>query len=176
MSEGYMECRAYAMCFKSKLFGSDVMPSFMITDSSYSLVVVATGKQHLATIAGVAEAVVNVSVSVYFVQRIGAVGVAVGTLVGAFISIGLHLALSMNLTRSIILMSRRRFVLEGILRPLLCVTPSILLFPFWRRYAMLPVSPPWIAVWILTTLAFAWLIGLTQAERRSAKGVVSRLI
>ena len=47
--------------------------------------------KQLATIAGVAEAIVNLSVSIYLVQRIGAVGVAIGTLVGAFVSLGLHL-------------------------------------------------------------------------------------
>jgi O-antigen/teichoic acid export membrane protein len=55
------------------------------------MVAVATGKQHLATIAGVTEAIVNLSVSIYLVQRIGAVGVAIGTLVGAFVCLGLHL-------------------------------------------------------------------------------------
>ena len=48
----------------------------------YILVVVATGKQHLATIGGIVEACVNVALSIWLVQRIGTVGVAVGTLGG----------------------------------------------------------------------------------------------
>ena len=99
----------------------------------YSLIVVATGKQHLATMAAIAEAAVNVTVSIYLVQRIGAVGVAIGTLVGAFISVALHIALSMKLTRATITMSRRAFVFQGILRPLLCVIPAVLLLPFWKN-------------------------------------------
>jgi O-antigen/teichoic acid export membrane protein len=142
----------------------------------YSLVVIATGKQHLATIAGVAEAVVNVSISIYLVQRIGAVGVAIGTVAGAFVSIGMHLAASMKLTYSTISMSRRRFVFTGVLRPLLCVIPSMLLIHFWSRFSMLPVSIHLMAIWALATLGIAWFIGLTSAERCGFKEASHRLI
>jgi O-antigen/teichoic acid export membrane protein len=142
----------------------------------YSLVVIATGKQHLATIAGVAEAIVNVCVSIYLVQKIGAVGVAIGTLVGAFVSIGVHLIVSMRLTRSTISVSRLRFGVEGLLRPLLCIIPSILLLPYWRRLTMLPLSPFWIVIWALATLGTAWHIGLTSAERHGVKETALRLL
>ena len=140
----------------------------------YSLVVVATGKQHLATIAGVTEAIVNTSVSIYLVQRIGAVGVAIGTLVGAFVSLGLHLLVSMRFTRSAITMSRRLFVLEGLLRPSLCALPSILLIPAWKASTMLPVSPFWLAMWALATLGIAWFIGITKGERSSLRKILLR--
>jgi O-antigen/teichoic acid export membrane protein len=133
----------------------------------YALVVVATGKQRLATIAAVAEAIVNVTLSVYLVQRVGAVGVAIGTCVGALVSIAVHLAVSMRLTRSTILVPRRRFLSEAVLRPLSCVIPSMLLFPFWKRFAMLPAGLPWVIIWTILTFGFAWLIGLKPMERRS---------
>jgi O-antigen/teichoic acid export membrane protein len=133
----------------------------------YALVVVATGKQHLATIAAIAEAFVNVTVSIYLVQTIGAVGVAIGTFTGAFVTLGIHLAVSMRLTRSTIQVSRRRFVSEAVLRPLSCVIPSMLLFPFWRRSTMLPAGLPWLVLWIFVTLGIAWIIGLNSAERHS---------
>lgn len=142
----------------------------------YSLIVVATGKQHLATMAAIAEAAVNVTVSIYLVQRIGAVGVAVGTLVGAFISVGLHIALSMKLTRATITMSRRAFVFQGLLRPLLCVIPAVLLLPFWKTSVMLPVKPSLMGVWVFATLAIAWLVGLTAAEKLEFKQIFFRLI
>jgi O-antigen/teichoic acid export membrane protein len=134
----------------------------------YALVVVATGKQRLATIAAVAEAIVNATVSIYLVQRIGAVGVAIGTCVGALVSLGVHLTLSMRSTNLTILLSRRRFVLEAVLRPLSCVIPSILLLPFWRRFVMLPARPPWLVIWIFFTCTIAWLIGLKSVERRGS--------
>src|ERR1700677_4501026 len=93
----------------------------------YILVVVATGKQHLATIAAISEACVNVVVSIWLVQKIGAVGVAVGTLVGAFVSIGVHLVVSIPLPQAAIHIQRSRFVLQGLLRPLLIIAPSLFL-------------------------------------------------
>jgi O-antigen/teichoic acid export membrane protein len=142
----------------------------------YALVVVATGKQHLATISGVVEAMVNICLSIYLVQRIGAVGVAIGTLAGAFVGVGVHFLISMKLTRSTALIPLRRLMMEGVLRPLSCVIPSILLLPFWRRLTMLPLSPILIVIWTLATLGTAWVVGLTSAERHSLKGTALRLL
>jgi O-antigen/teichoic acid export membrane protein len=142
----------------------------------YALVVVATGKQHLATIAGVSEALVNIGLSIYLVTKIGAVGVAIGTVVGAVVSLGMHLFVSMRSTRSTIEISRRSFVLGGLLRPLSCVIPSILLVPFWKRIVMLPANPLWIAIWILSTLGLMWFVGLTTTERDDSKESVFRLL
>jgi O-antigen/teichoic acid export membrane protein len=142
----------------------------------YALVLLATGQQHLATVAAVAEASVNLALSIYLVQRFGAVGVAVGTLVGAFVSVGLHLTVSMKLTRATISMSRRRLVLTGILRPLLCVIPAMLLILLWKELGMLPISILMILISFLATAAIGWLVGLTSAERSDLSGVFHRLI
>jgi O-antigen/teichoic acid export membrane protein len=141
----------------------------------YALVLLATGQQHLATVAAVAEALVNISLSIYLVQRFGAIGVAIGTLVGAFVSVGLHLTVSMKLTHATISMSRRRFILTGLLRPLLCVIPSILLIPLWNQSGMLSIGIPIILISFLATAAIGWLVGLTNAERNDLMGVVHRL-
>jgi O-antigen/teichoic acid export membrane protein len=144
--------------------------------SPYALVLLATGKQHLATVAAAAEALVNLSLSIYLVQRFGAVGVAIGTLVGAFVSVGLHLTVSMKLTRSTISMSRSKFVVTGLLRPLLCVIPVMLLVPLWKEAGMVPISIPMILISFLATAAIGWLVGLTSAERNDLIGVFHRLI
>jgi O-antigen/teichoic acid export membrane protein len=141
----------------------------------YAMVLLATGQQHLATVAAIAEALVNLSLSIYLVQRFGAVGVAIGTLVGAFVSVGLHLTVSMKLTRSMISMSRRRFVLTGLLRPLLCVIPSTLLILLWKESGMLPISIPMILISFLATAAIGWLVGLTNSERNDLLSVIHRL-
>jgi O-antigen/teichoic acid export membrane protein len=141
----------------------------------YSLAVIATGKQHLATIAAVAEALVNVCVSLYLVQKIGAAGVAFGTVIGAFVSVGLHLTVSMKYTQSAIGISRRNFVLQGILRPLLCTVPSVLLIPVWNRFAMLPWNMPWLVAWATATLLITWQVALTAADRRRVSMALSKL-
>jgi O-antigen/teichoic acid export membrane protein len=142
----------------------------------YILAVVATGKQHLATIAAVTEAGVNIVLSIWLVQRIGAVGVAVGTLVGAFISIGVHFLVSIPLTQAAIRIQRPRLLLQGLLRPLLIVTPSFVLYPFWRQLAMLPAEPAVVALWVLATVAIGWWVALTVDDRRQFQSFVSRLL
>jgi O-antigen/teichoic acid export membrane protein len=142
----------------------------------YVLVVVATGKQHLATIAGVAEALVNIVLSIWLVQRIGAVGVAVGTLVGAFVSFSVHFLVSMRYTRPTIFIPRTRFLLQGVLRPFLIITPSLFLYPFWRKLNMLPAPPAVIALWIVSTAAIAWWIALTSEDRREVGVLLRRLL
>lgn len=140
----------------------------------YSLAVVATGKQHLATLSGVAEALINICASVYLVQRIGALGVAIGTVVGAFVSVGLHLALSMKYTQAAIAMSRRSFLLKGLAQPLLCTIPCLFLIPVWRPFATLPWGGPWLIAVCVTTLLIAWQVGLTPGDRAQLKGIFSR--
>lgn len=141
----------------------------------YSVAVLATGKQHLATIAGVAEAMVNISVSLYLVQHIGAVGVAIGTVVGAFVSVCLHLTLSMRFTQSAIGMRRRDFLIEGLVRPLTCILPSLLLISLWNRTGILPWRGPWFVVWIVGTLLIAWQVSLTANDRARLKDMLSRM-
>jgi O-antigen/teichoic acid export membrane protein len=142
----------------------------------YSLVVVATGRQHLATIAAVSEALVNIVVSILLVKRIGALGVAIGTLVGAFVILGMHLAVSLHYTQPAILIRRSRFALQALLRPLSTLTPSLLLYPFWRRFDMLPANPSLLAAWAVFTLAIAWRIGLTADDRQELITGTSRLL
>jgi hypothetical protein len=134
----------------------------------YILIVVATGKQHLATIAAIAEAVVNIVVSIWLVQRIGAVGVAAGTLVGAFVSFSVHLLVSMRLTPSQpSWFHAGAFLVQGVLRPLLIIVPSFFLYPFWRKLNMLPAPPAVLALWIVATAAIAWWVGLTAEDRQT---------
>jgi O-antigen/teichoic acid export membrane protein len=142
----------------------------------YAIFVVATGKQYLATLSGVAEAAVNFALSIWLAHRIGALGVAIGTLAGAFVGVALHLTVSMHFTRSTILIRLSRFLAQGILRPLLCVIPSLLLYPWWRRYAMLPASPLMIACWMLSTLVILWQLGLSAEERGEFRKYVSKAV
>jgi O-antigen/teichoic acid export membrane protein len=142
----------------------------------YVLVVVATGRQHLATMGAIAEAVVNIVVSVLLVTRIGAVGVAIGTLAGAFVSLGMHVAVSMPFTQSTIQIQRWRFVIRGLGRPLLSLTPSLFLIPFWRRSDMLPANPVCLATWAIFTLVIALRVVLTSDERRGLMSTISRLL
>ena len=114
--------------------------------------------------------------SIWLVQRIGAVGVAVGTLVGAFVSFIMHFLVSMRYTQPTILMSRWRFLVQGVLRPLLIIVPSFFLYPFWKKLNMLPAPPAALALWIVVTAAIAWSVGVTAEDRQTGRVLLRRLL
>ncbi len=142
----------------------------------YSLIVIATGKQYFATIASVSEALVNLCLSVWLAHRIGAMGVAIGTLAGAFVSVGLHLLVSMPLTRPAIKLNVSNFVLQSFLRSLLCVTPLLFLVSSWNRSSLMPANPSLLVLWAMATLGLMYTVGLTAEDRSNLQRYVSRLL
>jgi O-antigen/teichoic acid export membrane protein len=142
----------------------------------YILIVVATGKQHLATVAAIVEACVNIVLSIWLVQKIGAIGVALGTLIGAFVGIGLHWLVSIPRTQATISISRPRLLSQGVLRPLLVVTPFLAALPFWERLKMVPAPPAILATCAILTIAIAWWVSLTAQDRRDFGAVLHRAI
>jgi len=87
-----------------------------------------------------------------------------------------HILVSMHYTRSTIFIERARYVVVGLLRPLLTTAPSFCLFFFWRKYSMLPAEPAILAIWAVLTLALAWWVGLSADDRRLGKASVMRLL
>jgi len=140
----------------------------------YATMTIATDRQGAATATGISEAVVNLASSIYFVRHLGAIGVALGTVLGAFVSIGLHFTISMNLTYNSVAVSRSQLLLKGMLRPLMIAVPSLLLAPFWWRSGALRFTPPLLVVWSTATLAFAWYVGLSREERQRLELLVFR--
>jgi O-antigen/teichoic acid export membrane protein len=141
----------------------------------YSLVVIATGKQNLATLAAVAEAVVNLTVSLLLGSRLGALGIAYGTLAGAVVSVGLHLTVSMRRTRTAIDFPVSTYVVQSLLRPLTCVIPMLLLYGWWDRTGMLPARPVYLVAWLASTAAILYLVGLTGEDRAAMRGRIAAL-
>jgi O-antigen/teichoic acid export membrane protein len=133
----------------------------------YATIVVATGKQRLATASAIAEAVVNLVSSIYLAHSLGAVGVAVGTLLGAFVSVGMHFIFSMRYTSTTILVSRIRLFVGAILRPASIAIPSLLLFPFWGKSYWQPLDLRLWIFWAIATLLITWF-GTLKADERTA--------
>ena len=138
----------------------------------YATIVVATGKQRLATAAAIAEAIVNLGSSVYLAHSLGAIGVAVGTLLGAFASVGMHFAFSMHYTYSTILISRIRLFVGALLRPALIAIPSLLLIPLWRDPFGQPLNLSLWLFWTAATLLTAWYATLKADERASLLRII----
>jgi O-antigen/teichoic acid export membrane protein len=131
----------------------------------YATMIAATGRQGAVIVAPIFEAVVNLGGSIYLASRFGAIGVAFGTLLGSFVSVSLHFALSMHFTRQTLTVSRSRLFLEGLSRPAIVAVPSLILLPFWWSSSSL-ASNPWLEIlWGLSTLLFAWFGSLNREER-----------
>ena len=131
----------------------------------YALFIVATGKQRYATVAPIAESLVNITLSLLLARHYGAVGVALGTLFAAGVGLLCHLFISMRYTQSVIAVHRPRLLLQGVLRPCLAALPTLLLIPFWRRFDLWPAYPGLLAAWVITSALILWRVGFTGKER-----------
>ncbi len=142
----------------------------------YAMMLVATDKQKVAIGGAAAEALVNLGASVYLAQHIGAIGVAIGTLLGSFVSVGMHFAVNMRFTYPRIQINRANLFTAGILRPMAIAIPSLLCVRMWWSASAPSLSvSEWIA-WGSSTLAIAWISGLFPEERiRLHAAVRSRL-
>ncbi len=141
----------------------------------YALFIVATGKQRYATVAPVAEAIVNIILSVLLARRYGAIGVAVGTLIAAFVGLAAHASISMRYTQATIAVHRLRLLTQGVLRPACSILPTLLILPFWHRYNPWPANPAVLTAWIGSTLALLWWVVLSEAERGQVRALIHRV-
>jgi O-antigen/teichoic acid export membrane protein len=138
----------------------------------YATMVVATGRQKFATAAAIGEAIVNLGGSIYFAHLYGAIGVAVGTLLGALVSIAMHFAISMHYTYTTILVARWHFFIGALLRPTIIAIPSLLLLPFWNKSSEQSLSMSLWILWAISTLLITWFGGLNPNERTSLLQIV----
>jgi O-antigen/teichoic acid export membrane protein len=133
----------------------------------YASMLVATDSQRVAISGACMEGTVNLASSVYLARHIGALGVAYGTLIGSFVSVGMHFALSMHYTYAKFAVSRARLFLTGLARPALSTIPSLLLVRRWWVPGAPALTPLLWAVWGLSTLLLMWYACFDPGERDS---------
>jgi O-antigen/teichoic acid export membrane protein len=131
----------------------------------YATMICATGRQGAATATALSEGLVNLSSSIYLASRFGAIGVALGTVLGSFVSVSLHFAITMHFTRQTLSISRSQLFLKGLLQPAVVAIPSLVLLPLWWSPTRLTLGPRLVVVWGLTTLVLAWFGALSSKER-----------
>lgn len=142
----------------------------------YATMIIATNRQEPATAAAISEAVVNLGSSIFLASRFGAIGVAFGTAIGAFVSVALHFGITMYYTFGTLQISRTQLLLKGILRPAVIAIPALLalFLPEWSTVTMGVLA---IVLWGPGTLSLTWYLGLNQSERADLIRVFqSRLI
>jgi O-antigen/teichoic acid export membrane protein len=128
----------------------------------YATLLLGTGQQNKVIISPLAEGVTNLVTSVAGAYLFGAIGVAIGTLIGAFVSVGLHFFYNIPRT-ALIITDRVRLVKDGVLRPITCCAPLILLLLARSANVSLRSCVAIIALG-MTGLAF-WKYGLMNLDR-----------
>lgn len=133
----------------------------------YATLLLGMGQQRKVVMSPLAEGVTNLMASVLLVSFFGAIGVAIGTLIGSFVSVSFHLLHNMPRTAGIDI-DRSLLVKDGILRPFICVVPfSVLLF---LRIILPNMSVGstwfWSGVAVIGTGCLLWNFGLMGSERR----------
>ena len=131
----------------------------------YATMLVATDSQKIAIGGAIAEAIVNVGSSIYLAHHMGALGVALGTLLGALVSVTAHFAFNMRYTYTKFSVSRLQLLSQGVLQPSVIAIPSLLLFPLWWSSTVPSFAPALWIIWSASTVLFAWFGGLLPEER-----------
>lgn len=131
----------------------------------YATMVVATSNQRLATASAVTEGTVNLVASIWLARHIGALGVAIGTLLGAAAGVAMHFGVSMRYTQANLALPRTELFVRGIMRPAVIAIPSALLFHRWCQAGVPSIDAPLYVGWTVSTLLLAWFIGMSKEDR-----------
>lgn len=114
------------------------------TMAPYAITAFGAGQQKQTLASPIAEGIVNLIASIILVQKIGAMGVAVGTLIGAIVGVAVHFIVSMRLTTGV-KVGKMHLLLRGIVRPVLCAVPACLFL-----YAVARMNPPaWLQICLI---------------------------
>jgi len=137
-----------------------------LSATPYVMTLIGAGQQRLVTVTPLVEGFTNLLVSVAAGFYFGAVGVALGTLVGSVVGVcGNYFY---NMPRTTDLKFRRvDYFCDALLRPLACATPLLLfaVVSHLQADAGLPEKMIWVAAAFITTLFCMWRWGLHDGER-----------
>jgi len=133
----------------------------------YATLLLGTNQQRKVIMSPLAEGIANLGASVLGAYFLGAIGVAIGTLIGSFVGIGFHLFHNMPRT-SEIAFSRSTLVKHGLLRPLACALPFVVMC--FLSVNALGKSPAAILLLLSASIGgtglLFWKYGLIESDRR----------
>lgn len=138
----------------------------------YAMVGYAAGQLNRMLYAPISESLVNLLCSLIAVRVIGAPGVALGTLIGAIVSVSVHVFVSLPRT-DCVLVSRKRLAGTGILKPALFALPILLVTLALTRWISLPwFQLPLIMIAELILLLLYWNFSFNTGDREQLKGLI----
>jgi O-antigen/teichoic acid export membrane protein len=142
-----------------------------LTLTPYAVILIGTGQQRLVTASPVVEGVINLVASVVAAKLFGAMGVAVGTLVGAAFCVAANYFYNMPRTTSVHFRFYE-YIRDGIVMPGASVLALTLPLLFSKQAA----GQPLVAATIGTAAAWlTWRVGLLEREKKLCKKVLSLL-
>lgn len=136
----------------------------------YAIVAIAAGEQKRIIISPVVEGVTNLLISIFLVQRIGVIGVAIGTIVGGAVSLAFHTLYNLPRSEKIQFNNRQGIFSKEVIKPFLALLPLILIFPYSKEiiYSFFNGKQLYLVELLCFTsvLLVLLLIVLTNKERR----------
>jgi O-antigen/teichoic acid export membrane protein len=139
----------------------------------YAMLLIGTGQQRLVTVTPLVEGFTNLIASVVGAYYLGALGVALGTLVGAVVATLCNVLYNMPRTRAIAL-DIPGYLRQGLGRPAMCALPA-LLFGVAGPLGAYDNPAVWAPTAVLALAASAlcfWQVGLLPEERTRVRGLV----
>lgn len=145
-----------------------------LTFNPYATIGFGAGQQDRMLVSPLGEGVVNLGFSLIGAHFLGATGVALGTLIGSFAGILLHIFCSMPRTDSM-RFARGHFIMTGILRPVACCLPaSLAALLISSRVSSIGIQLAIVGVTELVAFAALWEFNFSALERREIAGLLMR--
>jgi O-antigen/teichoic acid export membrane protein len=163
----------HTLAFAETLMGAQLVRMTLLP---YSLIGFSAGEQGKMLASPLIESVVNLILSLILVRGMGAEGVAIGTLIGAFAGIALHFAVSMRRTRSMEF-SRRKLFWQAIVQPVVwAMAPALVL-----QVCLMRIAAPGAQIMLLCAVtaglgAIYWRRHLDAGERAVMLEAGARLL
>lgn len=131
----------------------------------YVLAMIGSGEQRRVILIPLLEGITNLIFSVVLAHYYGALGVALGTLIGAVVGVTGNIFYNMRRTREI-QFSIREYVQDSLLRPTLCFAPFVISTYLWHILPSASLRSACVTAGTLATILLFWQIALTPGERR----------
>jgi O-antigen/teichoic acid export membrane protein len=141
-----------------------------LSGAPYAVIVAATGQQRLIITSPIIEGVANLFLSILITSIIGAVGAAIGTVLAGLIGVAFHIFYNLPRTKNI-RVNQRSFISYGLIQPIICALPGIILCILTMSSEKLNVlgQPIMVAITIGASLFLLWKLGLETSERQKIK-------
>jgi hypothetical protein len=137
----------------------------------YAMVGYAAGQLNRMLYAPISESMVNLLCSLTAVRIMGAPGVAIGTLIGAVVSVSVHFFVSLPRTDCVVV-SRKQLAWTGILKPVSYAAPLLVVTFALNRWSSLPLFQlSLIMVAELVLLLLYWNLNFNARDREQLKGL-----